>query len=547
MRFWLATTLVVAAIAALAGERLVEPQHVLNPAPMSHPVDGLRTGVPYAVAVNSAIADCRLPGDGKSDCLLVVGSLGDPEVTHEVHLTLTDRNPMPRTTLGRESLGAAGFANPRVLFRGERHIRGRKARLRDDDRSPSSVDWRKRDQATESSRAFARKSPPPVRPPASHKPRGALFLHVTDGPLDDARQYARITTRDIAAGTNVRVLADRQLADSRALRRTAAEIVRLFQNETLPVSRAIFGRHCDANGDGRLTIVLTPWLGRLQGGRTSLSGLVRPADFRRDLAPPFGNRCDVLFLNSALRPGPNLTAVLAHEYAHVVTFSRRFHPQPDGTIAPDLDDWLAEGIAHVAESLQRAGWSNLDHRIAAYLRAPQSYPLVVPNYYRAGLWRNHGCRGATFLFLRWCTERYGEGLLRRLIAGRSRGLDDLQACTGCTFPELFRAWSLALAGQALPPDAAAQCDLPGFSSVRLRGTIGRESLHGPAVVEWDGSEPQRLHVRGTAFALVRLRSAGGASRRLRITATPGTRVQLTLLRLPPSRQPETASKPGRFR
>ena len=43
--------------------------------------------------------------------------------------------------------------------------------------------------------------------------------------------------------------------------------------------------------------------------------------------------------------------------------------------------------------------SNIDYRVVAFLANPERYRLVVDDYYAADLFRSHGNRGATYLFL----------------------------------------------------------------------------------------------------------------------------------------------------
>src|SRR5262249_45617224 len=137
--------------------------------------------------------------------------------------------------------------------------------------------------------------------------------------------------------------------------------------------------------------------------------------------------------------------LLAHEYTHAIVFSEHLEgeylPQ---TQRRDEESWLNEGLAHLAEDLHDNGWSNLDYRISAFLSAPERYGLVVPDYYAAGHWRSHGHRGAAYLFLRWCSDRYGGDLARWLIQSNLTGVANLEAATGQPFAELFRQWSAAL-------------------------------------------------------------------------------------------------------
>jgi hypothetical protein len=219
-----------------------------------------------------------------------------------------------------------------------------------------------------------------------------------------------------------------------------------------------------------------------------------------------------------MKPGPALTALLAHEYAHAVCFSRRFAADRGiGPLAAE-EDWLNEAIAHVAENLHDAGWSNLDYRIAAYLTEPQRNPLVVADYYRAGLWRDPGCRGAAYLFLRWCLDHYGDALVRELVNNSATGCHNIEQVTGIAFEDLYRHWTIALWNGA-------------FTSINLRDRLGDCRLSGPAMRRWNPEcEDCRLELRGMATAFVEVCNLPNeAPRRLKIQASPGARLQVTVI------------------
>ena len=77
------------------------------------------------------------------------------------------------------------------------------------------------------------------------------------------------------------------------------------------------------DGDGRFTVFFSRWLNRLGDGRHSVDGFVRVTDLDHSFFPPFGNRCDMMYLSTGLCPGPHLRTVLAHEYMHAVVFSKK--------------------------------------------------------------------------------------------------------------------------------------------------------------------------------------------------------------------------------
>ena len=80
-------------------------------------------------------------------------------------------------------------------------------------------------------------------------------------------------------------------------------VIDLFDGDIVPRFRKLLGTYRDVDHDGRFAILLSPWLGRLQGGRTSVGGFVRGSDFQACLGRPFSNRCDMMYINSQTVPG----------------------------------------------------------------------------------------------------------------------------------------------------------------------------------------------------------------------------------------------------
>lgn len=354
-----------------------------------------------------------------------------------------------------------------------------------------------------------------------------FFLQVADLPPEDARGYTRVTGQLIGNGRKVRVFLDSQQSVDQLSAGLADEIVRLMDDDIIPGSAARLGMHRDIDGDGKLTVLLTPWLSKLQGGRTTVNGFVRSSDFRSGLEAPFSNQADVLYLNSNLQSGGELRTLLAHEYTHAVCFSRRLPSENVPAGLPEEEDWLNEAIAHVAENLHATGWSNLDYRIHNFLAEPQRSPLVVRDYFRAGLWRDHGCRGATYLFLRWCVDQYGEGLLPSLLANPVTGPRNLEWTTGVLFSELYRNWTIALLDGGKSP-------LPHrIESLPLNGRVGQFDLQGPHLRRWNPcTSACEVELRGTATAFIAIDGVTGKTRQITAHAALGTQLQLTLMKLP---------------
>jgi hypothetical protein len=444
----------------------------------------LEPGRYYAVDTCGASTTFDLPADFDGSCDLILSSFGDPGRSF--------RASLERCT------GPLRGASPR-------------------DEVPD-IHWRRnRIAPPQPSRAAVDADSPFRATPAAGVPRRSYFLHVADTPLDDPQGYTRIDANLVREGRDVRIYQDDQTTDADIAPGLIDQIVALLDERIIPRSREVLGEHSDIDGDGKLAVLLTGWLGHLQGGRTAVNGFVRGSDFHPQMKAPFGNQADVLYLNASLRPGPELVPLLAHEYTHAVACSLRMCQLHTLRPLPGEADWINEGIAHVAERLHEAGWSNLDYRIRAFLNAPERAPLVVDDYYRAALWRDPACRGATYLFLQWCIDGLGPDALRSLVCEPTTGIEKLERLTGVSFAALYRHWTIAL-------------HRGGWPSLPLEGRLGGCQLSGSRKVAWGVADDQiELTLRGTATAFVRCAVAREcANRSIRIVAAPAARLQVTI-------------------
>ncbi len=363
-------------------------------------------------------------------------------------------------------------------------------------------------------------------------PREKVF-HLFTGEQDfrNTREYAAVAAELRAVGRHCQVYVDRNHRDRAGLQPTVEDAVRTFDEAVYPLARRQLGQVLDVDRDGRFTILFTPWLARLQKGKVALGGFVRGSDFYRDVAAPFGNHCDMMYLNTDLKPGPHLRTLLAHEYTHAVVFSEHVF----GEYLPvagrrDEESWLNEALAHMAEEAHGYSWSNLDYRVSAFLNAPQRYRLVVPDYYGAGIWRDPGTRGSAYLFLRWCRDRCGADLPARLIQSNLQGTLNLEVAAQQRFADLFREWSAAL---LLAGTGAAADGVAPLRGLDLRRPLGSRMLCGPRCEEVPLHRgDHEIHVAGTGVAYVLLHSPGAARSRVTVTADPAAELQVSLIRLP---------------
>jgi hypothetical protein len=465
--------------------------------------ESVPTGQVIPLAVRDGRCECVLPTEHPDDkYYLIVGSLARDLSPRRVtiHTTATD-DPV---SVAREKPPADDGWERRTW-----DLRNRLDQIRREQPAP---------------RAYRAAADPP-------KER-TFYLFVKEKDFLNPDSYATVTADLRAVGKHCLVYVDHDQVDPDGLRPTIKNAVAAYDDEVYPQACERLGHALDVDRDGRFTILFTGWLNKLGGGKIKLDGFVRGSDFYRDLDAPYGNRCDMMYLNPELKPGAYLRTLLAHEYSHAVVFSEHVFGDylPDAPRA-DEEGWLNEGLAHLNEDAHGYSWRNLDYRVSTFLSAPNRYSLIVPDYYNAGLFRSHGHRGATYLFLRWCADRDAE-LVRRLVQTNQAGVTNLETATCRRFGELFRSWNVALllSGSGLDPDGS-----PPFQHFDLRKPLADRLLCGPRLNELAlDAGNQETNLAGTSAGYFLLHSPGGKRTRVTVTAEAGTELQVTLVRLPRS-------------
>jgi hypothetical protein len=450
-------------------------------------------GVPRPIIVRSGRATFRIPDGGPaSQTLIVVSALS------------RSRGPFPVQLTARLVSHAA---IPELADDGPR--------IEPQPRAPATVG--------PSTRSVT------VGPRLTMPPRDRVFhLMVREGDPGSPSNYLAVPAVLEGIGRRVQVyVAAEDVA--RVARVTLEDAITTFEDHIDPLTRERFGAARDVDGDGRFTILFSSWLDHLGGGRHAVDGFVRVADLDTAMPAPFGNRCDMLYLSAGLQAGPYLRTVLAHEYMHAVVYSRKALDQADRDgPGPEEEGWLDEAMAHLAEDVQGFSPSNIDYRVSAFLSCPERYRLVVDDYFAADLFRSHGNRGSTYLFLRWCVDRYGQGLIPALLRSPRRGVSSLESVTGSTFAALYRRWSLALFLSGLDPAEPAR---DGFLSADLRSPTDDRDLAGPRyrrvapggpAHRWDASGTSSHYVilDGGAAGAIEVEVVGPSSAELQVTALP---------------------------
>lgn len=311
----------------------------------------------------------------------------------------------------------------------------------------------------------------------------------------------------------VRIFLDQRLPPGPPLSRLVNAVAAAAESELGEVVEALAGRVRDVDHDGHLAIVITPEVARVGGGRTPVDGLTRPTDFHPGLDRPHGNCSDVIFLSSTLVPGNQLRAVLAHEWCHAASFSRRSEPLLKGTQTAQ-DDWLNEATAHLVEVRASGTDRNVAHRIRNFLANPGQSPLVVRNYCRPEFWRHDGCRGAGYLFLESCLAVTDENFLTDLLDHDDPGMAGLEATFGQSFENLFFRWTMRL-GQHLASDGATA--IPGVACQDLDSPP--RLAHRTWRLSGDGRQTMTVRLRSSCAEFVRVETDDNATWQLSLLAS----------------------------
>ncbi len=391
---------------------------------------------------------------------------------------------------------------------------------------PSWWTWRVENDQRQMERARqAMTGGPATYATARFAPTRTFHLFVGEDDLYDTKKYASVEAKLATTGKSCLIYTD---INDKVSPELLEEVVTTFDERVFPSARKMFGDHRDVDRNGRFTILITGWLDRLSAGKVALSGFVRGADFYRDVAAPYSNQCDMMYLNASLSPGEHLRTVLAHEYTHAITFSEHtFAEYLPGANGQDEEAWLGEAMAHVAENYHGDGWSNLDYRISTYLSDTGAYRLVVPDYFQDGLWRSHGCRGATYLFLRYLVDRFGPELLTKLSRSNLEGIANIETATQTPFAELFRDWSVQLATSGL---ARPTMKVPAMS-LSIHGRLGERLLAGPRPLIVEES-PVETTLAPTSWTSILIPIPAGQTREIQIVGDSSADLQVTLVPMP---------------
>jgi len=303
----------------------------------------------------------------------------------------------------------------------------------------------------------AKMRPDQPAPAAAQQTRQFYVFDDPDASTVDARNYTRVTaelrydSQWCSIYTDLDTLASGNLAWAQI-----KNFGETFDNTIRPTNTRFFGVESDVDGNGKVIILVSPVVNRmtLRIERSFIGGFFNQVDlFRPNQGVPAGTtNFSEIFYVLAADPGgfwshEHSTAfvaqenikTIAHEYEHLISFSqRKFN---FGSVYQDT--WLEEGMAHMAEDLNAINSSNVK-RANIFLADPGEVSLENA---RPGV----GPRGASYLFLRWLADRFGEEILEDIVKSKCTGRSCIGSVTGEDFYQTVADWlaTLYLSGRGI--------------------------------------------------------------------------------------------------
>ncbi|MBI4639935.1 MAG: hypothetical protein HY731_04535 [Candidatus Tectomicrobia bacterium] len=306
-----------------------------------------------------------------------------------------------------------------------------------------------------------------------------------------------------------------------------------FERIIRPRDQFFFGDASDINGDGKITILLTPLINAFGG----ISGFFSADDLLSRRINPLSNEQEIFYVAfpTSRIPSELIKATIAHEYQHMINFNQKVLVRGNLLSGTTEETWLNEALAHLAEDL--AGYGDAPSSPAELVHF-EYFPAIDRISLTAGS-DTLARRGAGYLFLRYLfeqlggatisasgalTDRGGAAFLRRLLSSPDIGVTNIENASQISFEETFRNWVIALAldGTNLSSDPRfnyqpTQVDpITGeLSGIDLRGTRrgtnGRTfTLTGPAVQLL--AQSLSASVQSTATGYFRFVAPGSSSR-----------------------------------
>lgn len=214
------------------------------------------------------------------------------------------------------------------------------------------------------------------------------------------------------------------------------DLASTFDQEIVPTNREFFGMEWNpgVDGDPRFYVLYARGLGR------NLAGYYSSADQLHPDAHPYSNAHEMFLLNSdTVKLDESYTyGTLAHEFQHMI------HWYQD----KNEETWVNEGFSMLAEHVNGLDAGGFDWD---YMRNPD----LQLNDWGGDLGSNSGNYGASYLFMVYFLDRFGEDATKALVSHDENGFTSIDAVMNelniinpttnlpYTGSEVFADWAVA--------------------------------------------------------------------------------------------------------
>ncbi len=266
---------------------------------------------------------------------------------------------------------------------------------------------------------------------------------VSDDSNGEPRQFQSTATLQYITPHTYWWVENNYSVDKNALQKSAER----FEAQTYPTNREFFGSEWSPGVDN--DVHLSIFLGNVPG----VGGYFASVNEFVPQVNPYSNAMEIFFINlAAMQPGNSrFDAVLAHEFQHMI------HWHQDR----NEETWVNEGLSELATDLNGFDAGNARN---LYLYSPDlqlngwgdTPSESVPHY------------GASYLFMQYFLDRFGEDLLKAVVANPKNGIagfnDTLHnAGFSITFDDIFADFLVA----NYLNDSAVEDGIWGYQTLKL--------------------------------------------------------------------------------
>lgn len=205
------------------------------------------------------------------------------------------------------------------------------------------------------------------------------------------------------------------------------ESAQVFEGKTYPTDRRVFGSEPNPGIDGDPHVYI--FLGKVPG----VGGYFSSPDEYPNQVTEYSNQHEMFYINldNSMPGNDYFDGVLAHEFEHMIHWA----------VDRNEDTWVNEGLAELAVQINHYGSGGLGQ---AYTSNPDTQLTTWPETEDSA---TH--YAASYLFMAYFLDRYGERAIRRLVAEPADGIAGIEAVlaevdpTHPSFGSLFAEWSVA--------------------------------------------------------------------------------------------------------